>query len=107
MRRDSEKSFADLVYAQLVRIPRGRVATYGDIARAIQRPGAARAVGNTCGSNPRAPAVPCHRVVAKDGSIGGYSGGISKKIGLLEKEGVIVQKNRIVDFERLRVRWGH
>ncbi len=74
-------------------IPYGGVATYGEVARAIGRPGAARAVGQALGANPVPILVPCHRVVASSGRLGGFSvpgrrGGAGLKRRLLEMEGV-------------------
>jgi methylated-DNA-[protein]-cysteine S-methyltransferase len=70
-------------------VPRGQVVTYGDIGRRIGRPRAARAVGQALGSNPVPIVVPCHRVLASDGSLGGYSGrgGLRTKRRLLALEG--------------------
>lgn len=70
-------------------VPRGQVATYAEIGRRIGRPRAARAVGQALGSNPVPIVVPCHRVLASDGSLGGYSGrgGIRTKLRLLRLEG--------------------
>lgn len=65
----------------------GEVATYGQVARRIGRPRAARAVGNALARNPVAPVVPCHRVVRSDGSLGGYTGGVERKRKLLALEG--------------------
>ena len=73
-------------------IPRGRVSTYGLIARHIGAPGAARAVGNALASNPYPLIVPCHRAVRSDGLLGGFQGGAAMKRALLEREGV--------DFDR-------
>ena len=72
------------------RIPAGKVATYGDLALALDKPGAARAVGHALGLNPFAPQVPCHRVVSASGKLTGYSapGGIQTKRKLLEQENV-------------------
>lgn len=97
--------FFEKVWVLLKRIPRGRVSTYGDLARALKKPGAARAVGNACNANPNSPGVPCHRVVASDGSLGGYATGLKKKISLLRSEGVLVENNRIVDFDSKRWRF--
>ena len=97
-------TFAEQVYRALWRIPRGRVATYRDIARAIGRPRAYRAVGNALNKNPHAPAVPCHRVVASDGRLGGYAGGPKQKTVILKREGVPVVRGR-VDLKRFGVRW--
>jgi methylated-DNA-[protein]-cysteine S-methyltransferase len=73
-------------------VPRGHVVTYGDIGRRIGRPGAARAVGQALGSNPVPIVVPCHRVLASDGSLRGYSGrgGLRTKRRLLELEGALL-----------------
>jgi AraC family transcriptional regulator, regulatory protein of adaptative response / methylated-DNA-[protein]-cysteine methyltransferase len=76
------------VWNQLLAIPAGRIRTYLDVAQAIKRPKATRAVAQACGANPVAVVVPCHRVVMSDGSIGGYSGLPGVKKALLEAEGV-------------------
>ncbi len=76
------------VWNQLLAIPAGKTRTYLDVARAINRPKATRAVAQACGANPVAVVVPCHRVVMSDGSIGGYSGLPGVKKALLAVEGV-------------------
>ncbi len=91
--------FNQKVWRALKLIPRGRVATYKEIARFIGKPGAARAVGNACGRNPNAPRVPCYRVVKSDGSLGGYARGVKKKIELLKRDGVRVKKEKVEEFE--------
>ena len=80
------------VWNYLKTIPKGQVRTYLDVAKAINKPKAARAVANAVGKNPNAPKIPCHRVIRSDGSLGGYSGpgGIKSKKKLLKKEGIIV-----------------
>jgi O-6-methylguanine DNA methyltransferase len=95
------------VWRALSEIPRGRVTTYGEIARRLGRPGAVRAVGTAVGKNPFAPEVPCHRVVPADGRIGNYSGGegVATKIALLKGEGVSVEGGRIVEFDSLFFRF--
>ena len=94
-RKGSGLSFAEHVYRELVKVPRGKVTTYKELARAIGAPRAYRAVGNALNKNPHAPRVPCHRVVASDGSLGGYAGGRKKKISLLAKEGVRIDRGRV------------
>ncbi|MBN1823994.1 MAG: MGMT family protein [Endomicrobiales bacterium] len=76
------------MWLECLKIPKGSTATYGQIARRVGKPGAARAVGQALKKNPFAPFVPCHRVVSSDGSLGGYSakGGIKRKKQLLKKE---------------------
>ncbi len=74
------------VWRSLLEIPRGHVATYGMVARAIGAPNAARAVGTACGANRIAYVIPCHRVVHGNGSALGYRWGADKKAALLEQE---------------------
>ena len=76
-------------------IPRGYVATYGSIAEALGKPGAARAVGTAEATNPFAPIIPCHRVVAASLKLGGYGGGLIVKRAILEREGVMFERNRV------------
>jgi methylated-DNA-[protein]-cysteine S-methyltransferase len=79
--------FQQIVYLAVCRIPRGEVRSYQWVAEQIGHPRSARAVGNALHQNPFAPHVPCHRIVRADGSLGGYSGGSSKKRALLKHEG--------------------
>ena len=76
------------VWNYLKKIPKGKLRTYSQVAKAINKPLAVRAVANAIGKNPFPPMIPCHRVVRSDGSIGGYSGkgGITTKKVLLKKE---------------------
>lgn len=78
--------FQRQVWRALLEIPWGEVRTYGELAEALGRPGAARAVGAANGQNPVAILVPCHRVVAAGGRLGGYSGGLDVKRELLAHE---------------------
>lgn len=94
--------FKQKVWAALKLIPRGRVATYKEIAKFIGSPKAARAVGNACGKNLDAPRVPCHRVVKSDGGLGGYSGGVKRKIYLLKKERVKIKRGKMENFKEKR-----
>ena len=84
-------TFQVMVWSALREIPLGKVATYGEIASEIGRPRAARAVGQACGSNQVVLFVPCHRVVAAHGKLGGFGGGLSLKKALLLHEGVSVK----------------
>jgi len=79
--------FQRAVLTEAARIPFGDVIAYGELARRIRRPRAYRAVGNALGANPVAIVVPCHRVVAGDGTLGGYTGGVAYKRRLLGVEG--------------------
>lgn len=78
--------FQQSVWAQLRQIPYGQTRSYGDLAKAIGRPGAAQAVGAANGANPLSIVVPCHRVLGADGSLTGYAGGLGRKRFLLELE---------------------
>lgn len=89
------------VLAAVRRIPPGRVATYGDVAAAAGVPRAARAVGNIM-KGCRAPGVPCHRVIAAGGRLGGYGGSEGMKRALLAAEGVVVAGTRVREFDRKR-----
>lgn len=79
-------SFQNTVWKALSEIPFGQTVAYKDIAKRIKNPKAVRAVGTANGKNPFSIIVPCHRVIAADGSIGGYGGGIPAKRQLLEIE---------------------
>jgi methylated-DNA-[protein]-cysteine S-methyltransferase len=83
---DAESVFARRVRKAMLEIPYGETVTYGEMAAAIGKPGAARAVGTACARNPLPLIVPCHRVVAADGKIGGYLGGTETKRWLLDFE---------------------
>ena len=98
-------NFEERVWNLMESIPKGKVTTYGLIARKL-RTRAYRAVGNACRRNPYAPRVPCHRVVRSNGTIGGFGGktsgkNIQNKIEMLRREGVEVHDGRIVDFDHV------
>jgi methylated-DNA-[protein]-cysteine S-methyltransferase len=79
--------FQRQVWTALRRIPAGRTITYAEMARAIGRPTAQRAVGAANGRNPVSIVIPCHRMVGTDGTLTGYGGGLARKRWLLEHEG--------------------
>ena len=84
--------FQIAVWKEMLRIPAGSTRSYGDVARRIGRPKAFRAVAQACGANPVPIVVPCHRVAASGGALGGYTGGLDRKLALLASEGVINPK---------------
>ena len=88
----SGTKFQIKVWNYLKTIPKGKIKTYKQVAKAIGMPKAARAVANACGKNPYAPKIPCHRVIRSDGGRGGYSGrgGIKQKLKLLRSENVAI-----------------
>ena len=91
------------VYELLLKIPAGKVTTYGDLAKALGNPSASRIVGRILGQNPNPIKVPCHRVVMSDGKLGGYAYGTAKKRGLLEKEGLSFTNGIVSDFTKIRI----
>lgn len=89
--------FERLIYKQVKKIPKGRVATYGQIATLIGNPKAVRAVGNALNKNPNPKNIPCHRVVDRYGNLAKNFafGGLKAQQRLLEKEGVRIQNGRV------------
>jgi methylated-DNA-[protein]-cysteine S-methyltransferase len=86
-------TFSQRVWALTARIPRGRVVTYGDLAKKLKS--GSRAVGYALHRNPYAPQVPCHRVVGSDGRLVGFAGGLPAKRKLLESEGVKILGEKV------------
>ena len=80
------------VWGFLMKIPKGSVKTYAEVAKGIGKPLAVRAVANAVGRNPYPSKIPCHRIIRSDGKLGGYSakGGVKVKRKLLKKEGIIL-----------------
>ena len=76
------------VWKEMLRIPPGTTRSYGEVAKRIGKPKAFRAVAQACGANPVPIVVPCHRVVASGGALGGYTGGLDRKLALLASEGI-------------------
>ncbi|MDW8262273.1 MAG: MGMT family protein [Phycisphaerales bacterium] len=87
-------TFHQKIWALCSRVPRGKVATYADLASALGSRGY-RAAGNAMNRNPYAPRVPCHRIVGSDGQLTGYAGGLSRKRNLLKQEGVRFVRGRV------------
>ena len=93
--------FAARVLSVVRRIPKGRVATYGDVAAAAGRPRASRAVGNVM-RNCADASVPCHRVIGAGGKLGGYGRDLGRKRQLLMGEGILVAGTLIRNFRSIR-----
>ena|SRR5687767_6551436 len=103
------ESFSQRVYEKLRLVPKGRVTTYKELGMSLGTK-AYRAVGNALRNNPYAPEVPCHRVVASDGRIGGFMGRkrgekIEKKIQMLKEEGIQFAEHKVSDFEKVLFRF--
>lgn len=94
-------TFQSKVLAVVRRIPAGRVATYGDVAAAAGSPRASRAVGNIM-RGCKSVGVPCHRVIAAAGRLGGYGGNLQLKRELLRAEGILVTGSRVKEFTARR-----
>ncbi|RLE47958.1 cysteine methyltransferase [Candidatus Woesearchaeota archaeon] len=92
-------TFFEDVYSLCKKIPKGRVTTYKEIGRKLGRKGQVyRAVGVALNRNPY-KSVPCHRVVLSNGRVGGFARGVAAKIKLLKSEGLLIRKDKIVDFD--------
>jgi len=87
-------SFYEKCYVILKKVPKGKVTTYKEIARALNSK-AYRAVGTAMNKNPYAPIVPCHRVINADGNLGGFASGLKNKIKILKSEGIEIINNKI------------
>ena len=94
------KTFTEMVWQACAKIPKGKVSTYGEIAKAIGSSKSSRAVGNALNKNPDTVKTPCHRVVRSDGGVGGYAHGMKKKVELLKKEGIEVSPKGKIDLEK-------
>ena len=101
MKKPAADPFSHRVLSVVRRIPPGRVASYGEVAKLAGRPRAARAVGNIM-KGCRRPDVPCHRVIAAGGRLGGYGGSEILKRSLLAAEGIVVSGARVRDLDRVR-----
>lgn len=93
------ESFREKCYKALLKVPKGKVTTYSDLARAIGSK-ASRAVGTAMAKNERLIEIPCHRVVRSDGTIGQYALGSDRKIELLTQEGVLIESGKVTDLEK-------
>jgi methylated-DNA-[protein]-cysteine S-methyltransferase len=82
--------FQKKVWKALLKVRAGKTLSYGDLAKKIGTPKAARAVGSACRDNPLCLFVPCHRIVGNDGDLTGYNGGLEKKVFLLRHEGTLI-----------------
>ncbi len=87
------------VYRKLLQVPKGKVTTYSDLAKAVGLKNGQRFVGTVMKKNPYPVIIPCHRVVKSDGKIGGYSYGEKIKLKMLEKEGIKIKDGKIIDFD--------
>ena len=101
-----KQNFYERCYTLLTKIPKGKITTYGEIARALNSK-AWRAVGTAMAKNQNPIIIPCHRVIRSDGRIGEYAFGQKKKIALLQKEGVVIENGRIKDLNQFMYRFSN
>jgi len=96
--------FHQRCYQALLKVPAGKVTTYGELARAIGSK-ASRAVGTAMANNQQLITIPCHRVVRSNGEIGQYANGSKKKAELLKSEGVSIENGKIINFDQFKFRF--
>lgn len=87
------------IYKKLLEVPKGKITTYGELAKAVGMKNGQRAVGRIMNKNPYPVIIPCHRVVKSDGKVGGYAYGEDIKSNMLSKEGVQIKNGKILDLE--------
>ena len=93
-------NFTEQCYQLISEIPKGKISTYKEIANALNTK-AYRAVGKAMAKNPNIINVPCHRIIRSNGSVGGYSLGVNKKISLLKKEGITIKNRKVVNYNQI------
>ncbi len=89
------------VYKKLLQVPKGKVTTYSELAKAVGLKNGQRAIGRIMNKNPFPVIVPCHRVILSNGKIGGYAWGEKIKTNMLSKEGVKIKRGKILDFNKI------
>lgn len=93
------KTFQEKIYQVVMKIPKGRVLSYQEVAKRAGSPRACRVVGNIMNRH-NIKGLACHRVVCSDGSVGGYRWGTKRKIERLKEEGVKIEKGKIIGFKK-------
>ena len=93
------------VYKKLLQVPKGKITTYGELAKAVGLQNGQRAIGKIMNKNPYPVIIPCHRVVSSNGTIGGYAFGQDVKTNMLIKEGIKIHNRKILDFGKIIYRF--
>ena len=93
------------VYKKLLQVPKGKITTYGELAKAVGLQNGQRAIGKILNKNPYPVIIPCHRVVSSDGTVGGYAFGQDVKTNMLAKEGIKIHNRKILDFGKIIYRF--
>ena len=89
------------VYKKLLKVPKGKVTTYSELAKAVGLKNGQRAIGRIMNKNPFPVIVPCHRVILSNGKIGGYAWGENVKTNMLSKEGIKIKNGKILDSSKI------
>jgi methylated-DNA-[protein]-cysteine S-methyltransferase len=89
------------VYKKLLQVPKGKVTTYSELAKAVGLKNGQRTIGRIMNKNPFPVIVPCHRVILSNGKIGGYAWGEKIKTNMLSKEGIEIKKGKILDSNKI------
>jgi methylated-DNA-[protein]-cysteine S-methyltransferase len=87
------------IYKKLLEVPKGKITTYGELAKAVGLKNGQRTVGKIMNKNPYPVIIPCHRVVKSDGKIGGYAYGEEIKSDMLTREGIVIKNGKILDLK--------
>ena len=87
------------IYKKLLEVPRGKITTYGELAKAVGMKNGQRVVGQVMNKNPYPGLIPCHRVVLSSGKVGGYAYGEKIKTNMLAREGITIDDGRILDLK--------
>lgn len=87
------------IYKKLSEVPKGKITTYGELAKAVDMKNGQRVVGRIMNKNPYPVIIPCHRVIKSDGKVGGYAYGEEIKLNILSKEGIKIKNGKILDLE--------
>jgi len=87
------------IYKKLLEVPKGKITTYGELAKAVGLKNGQRAIGKIMNKNPYPVIIPCHRVVKSDGNVGGYAYGEEIKSDMLTREGIVIKNGKILDLE--------
>ena len=87
------------IYKKLLEVPKGKITTYGELAKAVGLKNGQRTVGKIMNKNPYPVIIPCHRVIKSDGKIGGYAYGEEIKSDMLTREGIVIKNGKILDLK--------
>ena len=87
------------IYKKLLEVPKGKITTYGELAKAVGLKNGQRVVGKIMNKNPYPVIIPCHRVIKSDGKVGGYAYGEDVKSDMLTREGIVINNGKILDLE--------